>query len=62
MADGAVFAAGVDALQHHQQRALPFGIELVLEDGEPFQILLQVGGRPPPWSNHECPPDRYRPA
>ena len=31
VADGAVLAGGVDALQHHQQRTLAFGVEPVLQ-------------------------------
>ncbi len=42
---GAILAAGVDALQDHQQRLLSIRVEHVLQDGEPFQVLGQPVGR-----------------
>ena len=44
--DGAVLAGGVDALQHHQQRALAFGVEPVLQlvDGRAVLDALLLGG------------------
>ena len=43
--DGAVLAGGVDALQHHQQRALAFGVEPVLQlvDGRAVLHALLLG-------------------
>ena len=44
--DGAVLAGGIDALQHHQQRALAFGVEPVLQlvDGLAVLLALLFGG------------------
>ena len=43
--DGAVLAAGVDALQDHQQSPLGVRVEEVLQHGKPFQVLGQPAGR-----------------
>ena len=44
--DGAVLAGGVGALQHHQQRALAFGVQPVLQPVDGFAVLhaLLLGG------------------
>jgi len=41
VADGAVLSACVDALQHHQQRALRFRVKLVLQHRKALAILLE---------------------
>ena len=45
--DGAVLAPGIDALQHHQQRAPPFGVQEILENPETIEVLgkLRFGSR-----------------
>lgn len=42
--DGAVFAAGIDALQNHQQRSPPFGIQQILQQRKPLDVFRQVLG------------------
>ena len=44
MLNGAVLAAGVDALQHDEERAPPFGVEEILENAEALQVLGELRG------------------